>query len=159
MIFSKLIDELWVNNEGLEVFGDEKGSKRDVVSVGRFHNNSYGVKSLKDGEKIFEAFKGVWEGSSADNLSFLVDDTGCELIFRDINTDVIHRLPPCYRSFSEIVPHSILPCGKGFRAPPTYSEWRDRGTDSSAGLIAQKKWSSCPSPFKILKFNHGYIIN
>jgi len=118
-----------------------------VVSVGGFHNDSYGVKGVKDGEKISEAFRGVWEGSLAENLSFFIDNAESKGVFGYINTDIIHRLPPCYGSFSEIVPHPILPCGKGFRAQPTYSEWRDKGTDSFTGFKAQKKWSSCPSFF------------
>jgi len=141
--------------KGWEVFGDEKGSKRDVVSVREFHNDSYGVKSLKDGEKIFEGFRGVWKGSLAENLSFFIDNAESKGVFGYINTDVIHRIA-CHRSFSEIVSHSILPCGKGFIAQPTYLEWRDRGTDSFAGFKAQKVWSSCPSFFRTLKLNHDY---
>jgi hypothetical protein len=115
------------------------------------------LEVFNDREKILETFKGLGEGIFADDLRGRIDNTIGEVIFRDVNTYVKHRLSP-FSGF-KYVPYSSLPCGKGFFAQPTYWELRDRGTDSFWGFKAQVKWSSCPSFFKTLQIMHSYIIN
>ncbi|MEM4592802.1 MAG: hypothetical protein QW196_05325 [Sulfolobales archaeon] len=80
----------------------------------------------------------------------MIDDTGSEVILRDINAYVmVHSPTSLWGDFGfRFVPYFIFPFGEGLGVQPTYWELRDRGADSFLGFKAWGKWNPCPSLFE-----------
>ncbi|QER41258.1 hypothetical protein F1847_08820 [Thermodesulfobacterium sp. TA1] len=72
-----------------------------------------------------------------------------EVIFRNVNTDVMGHDATSFLRFLSLTPSSRV--AGALVAQPTYRVLRDRGTYSLRGSKAYQKWSPCPSlTYKLL---------
>jgi len=153
------VNELRVDDVGINIVVDEKVIQRDMESSRGLHHHNWfrqGVEELKQLRETFRRHGMITRGNS---FSLFIKNTEMEEFLRNINTDrVFHSATSLSRDFKSLTPASRV-AGASV-AQPTYWELRDRGADSFGGLKAHKSWSPCPSLIlPIHAVSCRYILN
>ena len=147
--FKESVDDFRVKDEGLDTFFNEKAVKGDVEPTRGFHNNNRFREGFEKVKEIREALKRHREFAGGEGFSFMVKDAEVEVIFRNVNTDIMGHDATSFLRFLSLTPSSRV--AGALVAQPTYRVLRDRGTYSFGGSKAYKKWSPCPSlTYKLL---------
>lgn len=110
------VDYFWVDDVGIDIVGEEEVIEGDVESSGGFHHNDYLRQGFKEFEEVGETFRRHGMVTRGEGFSLLIKDREMEVFLGDVNTDkMFHNTTSLNRDF--LVPHTILPCGRGSIGP------------------------------------------
>ena len=128
------VDDFRVKDEGFDTFFNEEAVKGDVEPTRGFHNNDRFREGFKKVKEIREALKRHRKFAGGEGFSFMVKDAEVEVIFRNVNTDVMSHDATSFLRFLSLTPSSRV--AGALVAQPTYRVLRDRGTYSFGGSKA-----------------------
>ncbi len=153
------VNELWVDDVGINAVAEEELIQRDMESTRGLHNNHYIRQRLEEFEQLRETFRRHGMVTRGDSFSVVIKDIEMKVFLRDINADeVFHGATSLSRDFMSLTPSSRV--AGALIAQPTYWELRDRGANSFGGLKAHEQWSPCPSLIlTIHTVSCRYILN
>jgi hypothetical protein len=101
------VNQLWVNDVGIDVVRDEEIIQRDVESSRGFHYNNWLGQGSKQIEQLRETFTRHGTATRGDSFHVFIKHTKMELFLRDVNTyEVFHSATSLGRVFLSLTPSS-----------------------------------------------------
>jgi hypothetical protein len=153
--FSEIRDQKGINDNGINLFGGQKGKEIDMVAACGFHSGHDSTEVFTSGCHSFHEFgKTAFIHSGRHgktDIAFRINTCGRKRILRHINTDkeTIQSSTSVKRCSDKAGEASrpILHDDKGSKTQSTYYGYGRQGTDSFKGSLTQVLWSSpaCPT--------------